>query len=146
MHLNLIWLAHVHFAAKLGSVGYVEQEWCGLSWGMLSQEIFIVFQNLETKSPFKLSSPRYLAFCGRLCLSYLYTKWHGCSYEGLVHNGPNSHSGPSLTTGVLLQCKFCPVVIISVPIITSVTDALVHGTNTLSVYYYTRIIVHGMYT
>ena len=50
----------------------------------------------------------------------------------LVDNRPNSHSGRSQTTGVLLQCKFCPVAILRV-LITAVIGTLVYGTNTLHV-------------
>ena len=39
------------------------------------------------------------------------TKLCGSSYEGLVDNGSNSRPGRFPTTGVLLQCKFCPVAI-----------------------------------
>ena len=79
---------------------------------------------------FKLLSSHSLAIRSHLCLGYLYTKWRGYSSKGLVDNGPSSHLGWLPTTGVLLQCKFCPVAIVRV-LITAVIDTLVYGTNTL---------------
>ena len=101
---------------------------------------------LESLIPVQAVEPHSLAFCGRLCLSYLYTKWHDYCSKAMINNGLNSHLGrlsasckweiaatlaQSLgTTGVLLQCTFCLVAIVRVPI-TAVISTVVYGTNTL---------------